>query len=80
MMGKIIKRASGMVCSGVLVFLLLAGSVFAGESAPVPTPPTHSKISKAVKQHSTPSTSTANYGRLTWVEVIEMTLSVLGLI
>ena len=80
MKGKNINRLTGTVCAAVLALLLMTGSVFAGEMAPVPgAQPSHSKIAKPAKQPLA-STSASSNRDLTWFEMVEIALSNLGLL
>ena len=79
MKGKIVTRRAGTVCSIAVALLLLAGSVTAGEMAPIPGPQPHSKRTKPVK-NSQASNPTSSTGSLTWFEMAEIMLSNLGLL
>ncbi len=79
MKGKIISRFLGVASSTTLVLILLAGSVIAGEGAPMPTTPTHSKISRPVRQTHSPTSARSNRP-LTWFEMAGIALSSLGLL
>jgi len=73
------NKLSSSLCSLVLL-IILAGGVLGGEVVPTPAvPQPHSTISNPAK-HGGHSNSTSKGRSLTWLEIVEIALSNLGLL